>query len=155
MQVTIRLSDFKQEWCTWTQKYAFHDPEPPKLKSQIFVRGGKNSCSVLWVFNENQTKGNYHHKWTGTAQRAMAVVYVWHILFTWDVMSLAPWQKKHANVSEMSEIFFLVNTFVFLGFFLLLLLFFTGMVIQLSESHTSNLLGNGNKASVYIKLTKK
>lgn len=29
------------------------------------------------------------------------------------------------------------------------------MVIQLSESHTSNLLGNGNKASVYIKLTKK
>lgn len=85
----------------------------------------------------------------------MAVVYVWHILFTWDVMSLAPWQKKHAIVSEMSEIFFLVNTFVFLGVVLLLLLFFTGMAIQLSESHTSNLLGNGNKTSVYIKLTKK
>lgn len=116
----IRLSDFKQEWCTWTQKYAFHDPEPPKLKSQIFVRGEKNSCSVLWVFNENQTKGNYHHKWTGTAQRRQWLLCLCGTSclphHAWGVMSLAPWQKKHANVSEVSEIFFLVNTFGFLGF---------------------------------------
>lgn len=94
----IRLSDFKQEWCTWTQKYAFHDPEPPKLKSQIFVRGEKNSCSVLWVFNENQTKGNYHHKWTGTAQRRRWLLCLCGTSclphHAWGVMSLAPWQKK-------------------------------------------------------------
>lgn len=49
----------------------------------------------------------------------MAVVFVWHILFTTSCLRrdvLGSMTKKHANVSEVSEIFFLVNTFGFLGF---------------------------------------
>lgn len=49
----------------------------------------------------------------------MAVVFVWHILSTTSCLRrdvLGSMTKKHANVSEVSEIFFLVNTFGFLGF---------------------------------------
>lgn len=131
-----------------------------KIKVPNFYKRGKKSCGVLWVFNENQTKGNYHHKWTGTAQRRRWLLCsVAHPVYHIMPEAWCAWlhDKKNTQMFLRCLRFFCCKYFWFswvfcLFLFLLLLLFFTGMVIQLSESHTSNLLGNGNKASVYIKL---